>query len=51
MVAEGKETREFFDGRMYVMERTFAATLHLSKAWKGDCWAISFTAKPRALYP
>lgn len=34
-LAEGKETRDF-DGRMYVMERAFAADFALVKAWKGD---------------
>jgi 3-oxoacid CoA-transferase A subunit len=35
VVAEGKETREF-DGRKYVLERSFRADFALVKAWKGD---------------
>jgi 3-oxoacid CoA-transferase A subunit len=34
-IAEGKETREF-DGRMYVLERSFFADFAIVKAWKGD---------------
>jgi 3-oxoacid CoA-transferase A subunit len=35
IVAEGKETREF-NGRMYVLERSFFADFSIVKAWKGD---------------
>ena len=35
-VAEGKETREEFDGRHYVMERGLFADLAIVHAWKGD---------------
>jgi 3-oxoacid CoA-transferase A subunit len=35
VVAEGKEVREF-DGRKYVLERSFRADFSLVKAWKGD---------------
>ncbi len=34
-VAEGKETREF-NGKMYIMERSFDADFAIIKAWKGD---------------
>jgi 3-oxoacid CoA-transferase subunit A len=35
LVAEGKETREF-NGRQYVLERSFFADFAIVKAWKGD---------------
>ena len=35
IVAEGKETREF-DGKTYVMERSFVPDVSLAKAWKAD---------------
>ena len=35
LVAEGKELREF-DGHTYVMERSLAPDVSLSKAWKAD---------------
>lgn len=34
-VAQGKETREF-DGKPYLMERSFISDFSLVKAWKGD---------------
>lgn len=34
-VAIGKETREF-NGKMYVLEKTFEADFSIVKAWKGD---------------
>ena len=34
-VAKGKETREF-DGKPYLMERSFISDFSLVKAWKGD---------------
>ena len=34
-IAEGKETREF-NGRQYVLERSFFADFAFVKAWKGD---------------
>ncbi len=34
-IAEGKETREF-NGRHYVLERSYFADFSLVKAWKGD---------------
>lgn len=34
-IAEGKEVREF-DGRKYILERSFFADFSLVKAWKGD---------------
>jgi len=37
LVAEGKETREFADGR-YVLETALKADLSIVKAWKGDRW-------------
>ena len=35
LVAEGKETREF-DGRPYVLERSYVTDFSMVKAWKGD---------------
>src|SRR6516165_1833576 len=35
IVADGKETREF-NGRMYVLEKSFFADFAIVKAWKGD---------------
>src|SRR3954468_6684679 len=35
IVAEGKDTREF-DGRKYVLERSYRADFAIVKAWKGD---------------
>jgi len=35
LVAEGKDIREF-DGRQYVLERSFRTDFALVKAWKGD---------------
>lgn len=37
LVAEGKETREFY-GEMYVMETGLKADLSIVKAWKADRW-------------
>lgn len=34
-IAEGKETREF-DGRHYILEKSYFADFALVKAWKGD---------------
>jgi 3-oxoacid CoA-transferase A subunit len=35
-VAEGKEVRQFEDGRWYIMERWLKADFAIVKAWKGD---------------
>jgi 3-oxoacid CoA-transferase subunit A len=35
-VAEGKEVRQFEDGRWYIMERWLKADFSIVKAWKGD---------------
>jgi 3-oxoacid CoA-transferase A subunit len=35
LIAEGKDVREF-DGRKYVLERSFKADFAIVKAWKGD---------------
>jgi 3-oxoacid CoA-transferase A subunit len=35
LIAEGKDVREF-DGRKYVLERSFHADFAIVKAWKGD---------------
>jgi len=47
MVADGKETREF-DGRQFVLERALRGDFAFIKAWKGDRWATSSSAKPPA---
>jgi len=35
-IAEGKETKQFEDGRWYVLERWLRADFAIVKAWKGD---------------
>jgi 3-oxoacid CoA-transferase subunit A len=35
-IAEGKETKQFEDGRWYVLERWLRADFSIVKAWKGD---------------
>ena len=47
LIAEGKEVR-WFDGRPHVLEtRARAPTTRSCKAWKGDPWATSCSARPR----
>jgi 3-oxoadipate CoA-transferase alpha subunit len=52
LLANGKETREFDDGRTYVMEKSLPGDVALVEAWEADRWGnLTFKQSGRNFNP